>query len=183
MNRSEALSLLQSKVSNQNLIKHSFAVEAIMRALARHFDEDVELWGLAGLLHDIDYDITREDPSTHSKLGAEMLATLNIDPRIVYAVRAHNDYHGDPRNSLLDRSLFCCDPLTGLITAGALIRPEKRLAPLTPEFILKRFGEKGFARGANRDTIRMCSDIGMSLDEFVTLGLEAMQGISADLGL
>jgi putative nucleotidyltransferase with HDIG domain len=173
MNRSEALSLLQSKVSNQNLIKHSFAVEAIMRALARHFDEDVELWGLAGLLHDIDYDITKEDPSTHGKLGAEMLAALNIDPR----------YHGDPRDSLLDRSLFCCDPLTGLITAGALIRPEKRLAPLTPEFILKRFGEKGFARGANRETIRMCGDIGMSLDEFVTLGLAAMQGISADLGL
>jgi putative nucleotidyltransferase with HDIG domain len=183
MNRSDALSLLQSKVSNQNLIKHSFAVEAIMRALARHFDEDVELWGLAGLLHDIDYDITKEDPTTHSKLGAEMLADLDLDPRIVYAVRAHNDYHGDPRHSLLDRSLFCCDPLTGLITAGALIRPEKRLAPLTPEFILKRFGEKGFARGANRETIRMCSDIGMSLDEFVALGLEAMQGISADLGL
>ena len=183
MNRSEALSLLQSKVSNQNLIKHSLAVEAIMRALARHFDEDVELWGLAGLLHDIDYDITKDDPATHSKLGAEMLAALDLDPRIVYAVRAHNDYHSDTRNSLLDRSLFCCDPLTGLITAGALIRPEKRLAPLTPQFILKRFGEKGFARGANRDTIRMCSEIGMSLDEFVALGLEAMQAVSQELGL
>lgn len=183
MNRSDALSLLQSKVSNPNLIKHSLAVEAIMRALARHFDEDVELWGLAGLLHDIDYDITKDDPTTHSKLGAEMLAALDLDPRIVYAVRAHNDYHGDLRNSLLDRSLFCCDPLTGLITAGALIRPEKRLAPLTPQFILKRFGEKGFARGANRDTIRMCSEIGMSLDEFVALGLEAMQAVSQELGL
>jgi uncharacterized protein len=183
MNRSDALSILQTKVSNQNLIKHSLAVEAIMRALARHFDEDVQLWGLAGLLHDIDYDITKDDPATHSKLGAEMLAALDIDPRIVYAVRAHNDYHGDPRPSLLDRSLFCCDPLTGLITAGALIRPEKQLAPLTPQFILKRFGEKGFARGANRETIRMCCEIGMSLDEFVALGLEAMQEISAELGL
>jgi uncharacterized protein len=183
MNRSEALALVQSKITNPNLVKHSLAVEAIMRALAVHFDEDVELWGLAGLLHDIDYDITKDDPAIHSKLGAEMLAALNIDPRIVYAVRAHNDYHGDPRLSLLDRSLFCCDPLTGLITAGALIRPEKQLAPLTPEFILKRFGEKGFARGANRETIRMCSDIGMSLDDFVALGLTAMQGISQDLGL
>ncbi len=183
MNRSEALAILQSNVSNPNLIKHSFAVEAIMRALAAHFGEDVELWGLAGLLHDIDYDVTKDDPATHSKLGAEMLAALNVDPRIVYAVRAHNDYHGDPRNSLLDKSLFCCDPLTGLITAGALIRPEKRLAPVTPEFILKRFGEKGFARGANRETIRMCSDIGMSLEDFVALGLTAMQAISQDLGL
>ena len=112
-----------------------------------------------------------------------MLAALDLDPRIVYAVRAHNDYHGDPRNSLLDRSLSVATLSPGSSPLARSFAPEKRLAPLTPQFILKRFGEKGFARGANRDTIRMCSEIGMSLDEFVTLGLEAMQAVSQELGL
>lgn len=183
MQRSEALSLIQKHISNPNLIKHSLAVEAIMRALARHFGEDEELWGLAGLLHDIDYDFTKDDPKKHTLIGAQMLADLGLDPRIVYAVKVHNEAHGEPRLSLMDKALFCTDPLTGLITAAALIRPEKKLAIITPEFVLNRFGEKSFARGANRDHIRLCSEIGLSLEEFIAIGLKAMQEISDDLGL
>lgn len=183
MDRTEALALLNSQLTTVNLFKHSLAVEAIMGALARRFGEDEDLWRLAGLLHDIDYEFTKQDPTAHSLKGSEMLAEAGLDPRVVYAVRAHNDAHGDPRLTMLDKALFCTDPVTGLITAAALIRPEKSLAVVTPAFILNRFGEKGFARGANRETIRACSDIGMSLEDFIAVGLEAMQGISEELGL
>ncbi len=183
MDRSQALQLLQSHVITPNLIKHSFAVEAIMGALARHFGEDEDLWRLAGLLHDIDYDLTKDDPTAHSRIGFDILIKAGVDQRIAYAVKVHNDIHGDPRISLMDRALFCTDPLTGLVTAAALIRPEKTLAAVTAPFILNRFGEKGFARGANRATIRACSEIGLTLDEFVAIGLTAMQGIAGDLGL
>jgi hypothetical protein len=183
MNRTEALDLLRGQLTTQNLFKHSLAVEAIMGALARRFGEDEDLWRLAGLLHDIDYEYTKDEPTEHSLRGSEMLSEAGLDPRIVYAVKVHNDIHGDPRLSLMDKALFCTDPVTGLITAAALIRPEKKLDAVTAASILKRFGEKSFARGANRETIRACSEIGMSLDDFVAVGLAAMQGISDDLGL
>lgn len=183
MDRIQAMTLLQSQVTTPNLIKHSLAVEAIMGALAQRFGEDEPLWRLAGLLHDIDYDLTKDDPSAHSRVGYDMLMAAGVDPRIAYAVKVHNDVHGDPRVSRMDKSLFCTDPVTGLITAAALIRPEKRLAAVTAPFIMNRFGEKGFARGANRATIRACSEIDLPLDEFVAIGLSAMQSIAADLGL
>ena len=183
MDREEALGLLRGQLTNQNLFKHSLAVEAIMGALARRFGEDEDLWRLAGLLHDIDYEFTKDDASAHSLKGSQMLEDAGLDARIVYAVKVHNDIHGDPRISLMDKSLFCTDPVTGLITAAALIRPEKQLAVVTPASILKRFGEKSFARGANRETIQACSEIGMSLEEFVAVGLTAMQEISEELGL
>ena len=183
MQRAEALRLVQANITNQNLVKHSLAVEAIMRALARRFGEDEERWGLTGLLHDIDYDATKDDFAKHTLIGSEMLADLGVDPDIVYAVKVHNEIHGLPRVSLLDKALFCTDPLTGLITAAALIRKERSLAIVTPDFILNRFGEKGFARGANRDTIRLCNEIGLGLDEFVATGLLAMQEIGGELGL
>ena len=115
--------------------------------------------------------------------GAEMLAGLGCPINIVYAVKVHNDIHGLPRLSLMDKALFATDPLTGLIVAGALIRPEKKLAAIDVPFLLKRFGEKAFARGANRETISACTETGLSLEEFMALGLEAMQGIAKELNL
>ncbi len=183
MDREEAWQLVQEQVSNVNLRKHMLATEAIMRALARRFGEDEELWGLTGLLHDVDYDQTKDDPQRHSLVGAEMLAERGVDPRLVQAVRAHNEAHGTPRETRLDKALYAVDPLTGLIIAAALIRKPSTLAPVTPAFILNRFKEKGFARGANRDQIASCQELGLTLDEFVTIGLEAMQGIAGELGL
>ncbi|MDZ4164029.1 MAG: HDIG domain-containing protein [Smithellaceae bacterium] len=183
MTRQEAFALLKERVSNGNLVKHSLATEAIMGAVAAHFGEDEEIWRLAGLLHDIDYDATRDDPARHSREGSQFLAELGLDPRIVYAVLAHNERHGAPRESKLDRALYAVDPLTGLITAAALIRPEKSLSVVTPQFVLGRFGEKGFARGANRPQIGSCTELGLTLEEFVTLGIAAMQEISQELGL
>ncbi|HEY3314938.1 MAG TPA: HD domain-containing protein [Bacillota bacterium] len=183
MTRDEAYQLMLGKVQNQNLRKHILAVEAVMRRLAEHFGEDPDRWGLAGLLHDIDYESTKDDPDRHSMEGADMLAGMGVEPEIVEAVRTHNERHGIPRTTKMAKALFACDPLTGLIVAAALIRPEKKLAIVDAAFIMNRFGEKGFARGANRETIKHCSELDLLLDEFVGLGLEAMKGISGELGL
>lgn len=183
MTRDEAYQLMLEKVQNQNLRKHILAVEAVMRRLALRFGEDPERWGLAGLLHDIDYDTTKDDPARHSMEGADMLAGMGLDLDIVDAVRVHNEHHGLPRMTTMAKALHACDPLTGLIVAAALIRPEKKLAIVDVPFIMNRFGEKGFARGANRETIKHCADLGLSLEEFIGLGLEAMKGISGEIGL
>ena len=183
MTRDEAYQLLKQHMKTKNLIKHSLAVEACMRQLARHFGEDEGKWGLAGLLHDIDYDRTKDDPHRHSIEGAELLAEIGLPEDVVYAVKVHNEAHGFPRLSLMDKSLYCIDPLTGLIVAAALIKPEKRLAAINVEFLLKKFGEKSFAKGANREIIAACSEINLSLEEFLGLGLEALQGIAVEMGL
>ena len=146
MTREEAFSELKQHLKNKNLIKHSLAVEAVMCRLARHFGEDEQKWGLAGLLHDIDYDSTKDDPSRHSLEGAVMLEELGLPADVVYAVKVHNEAHGMPRESLLDKALYATDPLTGLIVAGALIRPEKKLAAIDIPFLQKRFHEKAFAQ-------------------------------------
>lgn len=183
MERERALKELKARVLSPNLIKHSLAVEAIMRGLAGYLKDDVELWGLAGLLHDIDYDRTANDPAMHSIMGAEILENLEVNPEIIYAVKAHNDYHGIERKRKLDKALFCADPVSGLITAGALILPSRKLSEVTCEFLLKRMNEKSFAKGANRENIKKCEEIGLSLEKFMGLSLEAMQGISQELGL
>lgn len=183
MNRAEALVAVQDKVKNQNLVKHMLATEAIMLALAARLGQNAEEWGLTGLLHDIDVELTAGDMNTHSKVGAEMVQQMGFSQAIAQAIRRHNEQHGEPRETLLDKALFCADPLTGLITAGALVRPDKKLASLTAESILKRFGEKRFAAGASREQIALCREIGLSLEEFIALGLAAMQGIATDLGL
>jgi putative nucleotidyltransferase with HDIG domain len=183
MDRTQAFEQLKVRLTNSNLIKHSLAVETIMRELAAHFKDDIDLWGLAGLLHDIDYDKTASDPATHSILGAEILDNLGVDSEIVYAVKAHNDYHGIERKRKLDKALYCADPVSGLITAAALILPSKKLEDVTVDFIMKRMNEKSFAKGANREQINKCDELGLSLETFITISLNAMKKISIDLGL
>ncbi|MGC9049003.1 MAG: HDIG domain-containing metalloprotein [Patescibacteria group bacterium] len=183
MNRDEALKLVEEKIQTKNLIKHCLAVEAVMRALARKFNEDEEKWGLAGLLHDIDYEETKNAPEHHSLVGAEMLEKLGVEPEIIQAIKVHNKVHGLPRQSRMDKALFCVDPITGLIVAAVLVLPSKKIADLTPENILNRYKEKGFAKGANREHIASCSEIGLSLEEFVKVSLEAMKKIAFELGL
>jgi putative nucleotidyltransferase with HDIG domain len=163
MTREEALNSVKANVENENLIKHMLATEAIMRALARRLGEDEEEWGLTGLLHDIDMELTEGDMNIHSKLG--------------------NETHGIPRETKLDKALFCADPLTGLIIAAALVRPDKKLAGLEVKSVGKKFKEKSFAAGVDREQISLCNQIGLEFDEFIELGLEAMKGIAATLGL
>jgi len=183
VNREEALDSVKASVENKNLVKHMLATEAIMRAVARRLGEDEGEWGLTGLMHDIDMEITGGDMSTHSKLGSDLVRELGAGENVAHAILSHNERHGVPLETRLDKALFCVDPLTGLIITSALVRPDKKLAGLTAESVLKKFKEKGFATGANRQNISKCSEIGLELGEFIELGLVAMQGIASDLGL
>lgn len=183
MTREEALSSVKANVENENLIKHMLATEAIMRDLARRLGEDEEEWGLAGLLHDIDVELTQGDMHTHSKLGADLARELGANEAVVHAILYHNEAHGIPRETKLDEALFCVDPLTGLITTAALVRPDKKLASLEAKLVIKKFKQKGFAAGVNRQQITRCNEIGVEFDQFIELGLMAMQTIAADLGL
>lgn len=183
MTRDEAFEFLKKHLKNKNLLKHCLAVEAIMRGVARHFGENEEEFGLAGLLHDIDYDSTADDLSRHSLVGSEILAQQGLSPEVVYAVKVHNDAHGLERKSLLDKALYAADPVSGFIVAAALIRPEKKLAAVDVDFLLNRFKEKSFARGARREQMAACEEFGMSLSEFLELSLTSMQAIAPVLGL
>ncbi|MFC1962056.1 HD domain-containing protein [Chloroflexota bacterium] len=183
MNREEVLQSIIANVQNENLIKHMLAVEAVLRALARRFGEDEGEWGITGLLHDIDVELTEGDMDVHSKMGADLARELGASEAMAHAVLCHNERHGVPRESTLDNALFCADPLTGLIIAAALVRPDKKLAGVEAKSVQKRFKEKSFAAGANREQIATCGEVGLELDEFIELGLGAMQGISDTLGL
>ena len=183
MNREEVLESIKANVKNKNMVKHMLATEAIMRALARRLGEDEEEWGLTGLLHDIDVELTEGDMKAHSKLGADLARELGASETIAHAILCHHETHGIPLETKLDKALFCVDPLTGLIIAATLVRPDKKLAGLEAKSVKKRFKEKSFAAGANRQHISQCSEIGLELGEFIELGVAAMQSIAADLGL
>ena len=183
MTREEVLASIEANVENKNLVKHMLATEAIMRALARRLGEDEEEWGLTGLLHDIDVELTGGDMSTHSKLGADLAREMGTDEAVAHAILCHNEAHGIPRETKLDKALFCADPITGLITAAALVRPDKKLAGVELRSVRKRFKEKSFAAGASREQIATCNEVGLELDEFIELSLKAMKGIAEDLGL
>jgi len=185
--RSQSLELLHSHMQNPNLRRHCYAVEAVMKALARHFKEDEEVWGIVGLLHDGDYEEVKKDPSQHTlKMYGWLKAAGEEDQRILEAILSHNFAHtgnNAPKNNL-EWSLYCCDELTGLIVAVALVRPDKKLSSVTVESVLKKWNVKQFAAGANREQIEKCEEkLGIKLPDFIQIALSAMQGISADLGL
>ncbi len=194
MTRNEAYQLLTKYLQNKNLIKHSLACEAIMKGLYRHLitkeeqnAQDEEKWGVTGLLHDIDYEVAQKEDKLdkHGILLFEKRELTEIPEDIAHAIQSHNFHDtGVQPQSQMDWSIIVCDRLSGLITAAALILPDKKLAPLTVESVLKRFKEKSFAKGANRESILLCEEkLNIPLPEFVAINLKAMQGISDDLGL
>lgn len=181
MDRTQALNLLRQEVKNENLIKHSLAVEACMRTFARKFGEDQDRWGLAGILHDLDYEYTADDPARHTLKTAEMLEPYDLPGGIVHAIKAHNSKA--EFESKMDIALYTVDPTTGFIIACALMHPTKKLSSVDLKRMKKRFKEKNFARGAHRDQIRECQKLGIELDDFLETCLAAMQEIGEDLGL
>ena len=184
MQRENALEILKKHLDNKNLIKHCLAVEASMNGLAKHFKNDIEKWSLAGLLHDIDYTQTKDDPTQHAKVGANICRGLEIAEDICQAIEEHNEFNGSTPTSLMAKALFCADPLTGLIVASTLILPSKKIKDLKTENVLKRMEEKAFAKGANREIIKKCQELlGLALDEFIQIVLESMQDIADDLEL
>ena len=184
MTREEALKLVRDKVQEPELVRHMQAVAAIMEGLAVRLEGDAERWYLAGLLHDIDYEQTKNEPERHSIVGAEMLAALGLDQEIVYAVKAHGLHEETvPRRSIMDRALCAADGLSGLITAAAYVMPSHTLAEVQVKTIRKKFKDKAFARGADREEIRTCETFGLPLEEFFAVALEAMQRHASTLGL
>jgi predicted hydrolase (HD superfamily) len=183
ISREEAYSLVTEKVKQKNLVKHILAVEAVMLRLAEHFDEDTTTWGLVGLLHDLDYSKTADKPEKHTFVTEDWLKEIDagLTDEMMHAIRAHPGHI--PCESRLDWALYCSDPVTGLIVAGVLMHPDRKLASVTTDFMLRRFKEKRFAAGAGREAIASCEKIGLSIEEFMELALEGMKRISGELGL
>ena len=184
MTRDEALALLQKHVSSDTLIKHALATEAIMRTLAEKLGYDVEKWGLTGLLHDLDYDVTKDNPPAHTEVAAGWLRNEGCDEEMINTIRAHNaEALGIERVTDFDFALTAAETITGLVVATTLVYPDKKLASVKPKSITKRMKEKQFAASVNRDNIRLCEKLGISTSDFAALSLEAMRGVAADLGL
>ncbi|MGR3309851.1 MAG: HDIG domain-containing metalloprotein [Candidatus Brocadiales bacterium] len=184
MNRDTALELLKSYLKTDTLIKHSLATEAIMRELASLLGRDVELWGLTGLLHDLDLELTINEPARHALHTTELLEKHGIKGEIIQAIKAHNgELLGIVRSSELDFALACAETITGLVVATALVYPDKKLSSVKQRSILKRFKGKAFARSVDREIIAECKNLNLTLERFVEISLKAMQGISTELGL
>ncbi len=185
MEREEALELLHENLSSDSLRKHCYATEAVMRRLARELGEDEELWGITGLLHDLDLEITENDMARHADTAARMLEERGAPGEMVEAVRMHNaeGLGLGERKSVLQHALAAGETVTGLIVATALVRPDKKLAGVKVNSLRKRMKEKAFARGARREVIMECEQAGLDLERFLSLALEAMQEISDQLGL
>lgn len=182
--REDALALLKRHIHNENLFKHCLASEAVMKALADRLGEDREKWGRAGLLHDLDVEEVQYDLSRHTLIAEKILREKGVDEEIILAVRMHNEVaHGIKRSERFHHALAAGETVTGLIIATALVYPDKKLASVKAKSIKKRMKEKAFAAGVNRETILECEKLGLSLDEFAQISLEAMQGIAQDLGL
>jgi len=183
MDREQAWALLTEHTKSENLIKHALAVEAAMRAYAGKFGKDEEKWGITGLIHDFDYE-QHPTAEEHPAWGARLLEERGWPDDIVYAVRSHGDHLGLPRRSLMDKALYAVDELTGLIVAVALVRPSKSIMDVKIKSIKKKWKDKAFARGVNREAIEEgAADLGVDLNEHLAIVLSAMQGIADELGL
>ncbi|WP_136805475.1 HD domain-containing protein [Desulfosediminicola flagellatus] len=182
--RDEALALVKDHIKNENLVNHSLAAEAVLRAIAKRLDEDVEKWGLTGLLHDLDAEL-EPDLATHTTRTVTVLQDKGVDAEIIEAIRLHNleAYPGEARTTRLHHALAAGETITGLVIASALVRPEKQLSFVKAKSVRKRYKEKAFARGANREIIAECELIDIPLADFCELSLVAMQEIADQIGL
>ncbi len=183
MNREQALSIVHEYIENPNLIKHMLAVEAAMRFYARIFDEDEEKWAVTGLLHDFDWEI-HPNMEEHPSAGEPILRQKGVPEDIIRAVLSHATHTGIPRESLMEKALFACDEVTGLITAVALVRPSRALYDLKPKSIKKKWKDRSFAAGANREEIEEGAQaLGLELWEHVGNMIQAMKSVADNLGL
>lgn len=183
LTRAEAVPLLKKNLRTENLLKHSYAVEAILEDMAKKLGEDSELWGLTGLLHDLDYDFTKNDPEKHSQITVKVLIDL-LPLEAIDAIKAHNyQYTAQIPQTYLDKSLIAADAVSGLIIAAALVMPSKKLVDVTPKTLLSKFKDKSFAAGCNRKRIELCEDMELELQTFLELSLDSLKRISDVLGL
>ncbi len=184
MNREQALQLLNEHITNQNLVRHNVAVGFIMRALAEKFGENPDDWELAGMLHDLDWEKTKDDFHNHTKVSKAILEKTDLKPEIINAIYVHNWIHEIKPETLLEKALYCVEELSGIITAAALVQPDKKLASVTTESVLKKFKQKSFAAGVKREIILLCKEyINLELEELVEIALNAMKANAEEIGL
>jgi len=183
MNRPETIAIVREYIKNENLVRHMLAVEAAMRFYAEKFGQDPETWGITGLLHDFDWEI-HPTLENHPQSGAPILRQRGVPEEIVRAVLSHADHTGVPRQSLMEKALYACDEITGLVTAVALVRPSRSLHDLEASSVKKKWKDKAFAAGANREEIaRATQEFGVELWEHVGNVILAMRRIAPELGL
>ena len=183
MERKEALEILKENIKSENMLRHCYASEAVMRALAKKLGEDETEWGLAGLLHDIDVEITKADPKTHG-LEARKILTGKLSEPAIDAIEMHNEMAtGKERHTKFQHALAAGETITGLITATALVYPDKKIGSVKTKSVTKRMNQKAFAASVKRENILECEKTGLSLNEFAEIALTAMKEINEDLGL
>ena len=183
LDRAGAWAVLTEFTRSDSLRKHGLAVEASMRAYAARYDEDLERWGMAGMLHDFDYEMHPTAPR-HPTKGAEILLGRGVPDPVVYAVLAHADYSGYPRVTRLDRALYACDELSGFVTACALVRPGRAIGGLETASVRKKLRDKAFARTVNRDDVyRGAEELGVDLDAHIRFVIEALTAVAPRIGL
>lgn len=181
--REEAVKILEENIQSENMKKHCYASEAVLRAIAKRLGRNEEEWGLAGLLHDIDVEITKADPYTHGPY-AEKILKGKISDEVLDAIKMHNEVAcGMERFSEFQHALAAGETITGLVTATTLVYPDKKIAGVKAKSVTKRMNQKAFAASVNRENILECEKIGIPLDEFAELSVKAMQEISDVLGL
>jgi uncharacterized protein len=184
MEREKAIELLNEFVTDEKMRIHCIASEAVLRALARYLGEDEEKWGLAGLLHDIDVEVTNADPEKHGLESLRILGKYNLDPDIIDAIMMHNERAAKKtRTTKFQHALAAGETITGLVYATALVYPDKKIASVKSKSVVKRMKEKAFAASVNRDHIRECEKIGIPLQDFAELSVNAMKEISDEIGL
>lgn len=185
MQREEALDLLHEYVKNPRMIAHCLSSEAVLRAMAKRLGEDQDKWGLAGLLHDLDVEMTEGDMHTHAMETVRILREKGLDEEILEAIMLHNEdaAHGQPRRKVFHHALAAGETITGLITATALVYPDKKVGSVKPKSVVKRMKEKAFAASVRRETIMECEKIGIPLPEFAELSVNAMKEIAPQIGL
>lgn len=182
--RNEALALLRKYIRNERMIAHSLSSEAVMRALALRLGRDTEKWAQAGLLHDLDVEITEANPYLHALETARILTEMGIDSDVVDAIRMHNEMAtGEERTTEFQHALAAGETITGLITATAMVYPDKKVASVKPKSVVKRMKEKAFAASVRREVIMECEKIGIPLDEFAAISVAAMAEIGEEIGL
>ncbi len=184
LSRKEALNILNKYIKNKKLIYHSKASEAVMRALAKHLSEDIEKWGITGLLHDIDAEITNNDMKIHGLKAIEILKEYDIDEEIIEAIMMHNEEAtGKERTTLFQHALAAAETVTGLIYATALVYPDKKIASVKYKSVIKRMKQKAFAASVKRENIMECEEIGVPLEDFIKISVDAMCEIGNEIGL
>lgn len=184
LEREDALVLLHQYVKNEKMIEHSLASEAVMKALAAHLGRNIDQWAQAGLLHDLDVEVTSADAHTHGLESARILTEMGMDDELVDAIKMHNEAAtGMERCTEFQHALAAGETITGLITATSLVYPDKKVSSVKPKSITKRMKEKAFAASVKRENILECEKIGIPIDQFAAIALAAMTEIADQLGL